>query len=115
MYKHAMEQVQVRPDGTTERLDGMVCPDDYERCHGVDIVCPRLLNVTNMLEEVPDLSGVGSQETGPWFALTNGHNEDPTQYEVELNRPFSSVDEPLRATKPETWGASFVMRCWGKK
>lgn len=113
-YKHAMEQVKVLPDGTTKRLDGMVCPEDYERCRGVDIVCPRLLNATNMLEEVPDLNSVGSQDTGPWFSLTNGHNEDATKYEIELNRPFSSVDEPLRATKPETWGASFVMRCWEK-
>lgn len=114
MYKHAMEQVRVRHDGTTEKLDDMVCPEDYERCRGVDIVCPRLLDATNMLEEVPDVDRVGSQDRGPWFALTNGHNEDATKYEIELNRPFSSVDEPLRATKPETWGASFVMRCWKK-
>jgi len=110
-YKHAMNQVLVGKDGTTSKINGMVCPQNYERCRGVDIVCPRLLNNTNMLEELPDRQNVGKQENGPWFAKTNGYNENTAN--LELNRPFSSVEDALRVIQ-DTWGGSFVMRCWEK-
>ena len=105
--KHAMREVEVQPDGSTKRL-GSICPTDYLGCSGVDVFCPRSVDQTNSLEELAHFGSVGSQDTGPWFALTNGHNET---VQLTLSRPFSTEKEPL-TVDGTTWGASLVMRCW---
>ena len=121
-YKHAIQEMTVNADGTTTRGQ-KVCPQAYGgRCRRGDIVCPKLLDATNMLEEIgyidPEVRqrpNVGQSDYGPWFAWTNGHGRDDAQKNsgIELNMPFSTVEEPLTVEGPSVGGgASFVMRCW---
>ncbi len=115
-WKHAMQTVRVELDGTTVREMPYVCPADYGKCKGVDIFCPRIIDRSNSLEEVDALGDVGGQDYGPWFALTNGHNEDEVSNTLTLNRPFSTETEELKV-EPDSkvWGGSFAMQCWQKK
>jgi len=115
-WKHAMQTVRVKLDGTTVREMPYVCPADYGKCKGVDIFCPRIIDRSNSLEEVDALGDVGGQDYGPWFALTNGHNEDEVSNTLTLNRPFSTETEELKV-EPDSkvWGGSFAMQCWQKK